>query len=484
MKIGLFYRCKITLLTVFLLSLLYTYILAFPQAEIYVSEWDVGEIRDIAVKEKLLKVKNLEEDILKVEKIHTTCDCLSVKVIKGIAKKGEYVVLKVIFNPSNFSESGLFAYVYVRLNDPALSTYRIVVKGTVLAHPIGKSHQIDTIYYKGNPIEETTQKDGRSKIVVFYSSTCGRCNKIKGGLEKIFREREFLRNNYVLDFYDYNYENNYLDLIRYEEIFKIYSRYKMIAFIGDKYYIDTQIIKELPVYLEQVNNLQIRRIDKVDVEKIIEQRIRSLSLPLVLSMGFLDGINPCAFVTIIFLVSLLSISHKDKIYIIKVGLLYSLGIFTVYLLLGAGILKGIRWVDAIRGLAIPISYAGIILLFLLGIINLLDAINYFLRKDTSSIILKLPKIIHRLIHRMLHVSVGSNYFVFSVFLAGALVALLESVCTGQTYIPCLLFINKLQDQLRVKTFLMLLVYNLMFIVPLLIVITLTVFGITVDRLTV
>ncbi len=56
----------------------------------------------------------------------------------------------------------------------------------------------------------------------------------------------------------------------------------------------------------------------------------------------------------------------------------------------------------------------------------------------------------------------------SALIAGFIVSLLESVCTGQVYLPTIVFVMGLPD-LRSKAFLYLVFYNLMFIVPLVLV---------------
>ena len=61
-----------------------------------------------------------------------------------------------------------------------------------------------------------------------------------------------------------------------------------------------------------------------------------LTIPLVIVAGLVDGINPCAFAVMVFLlVSIMSISSKKRM--LQVGLVYIGAIFIFYFLSGLGL---------------------------------------------------------------------------------------------------------------------------------------------------
>ena len=64
---------------------------------------------------------------------------------------------------------------------------------------------------------------------------------------------------------------------------------------------------------------------------------------------------------------------------------------------------------------------------------------------------------------------------------GMIVSLLEAVCTGQVYVPMLVFILK-NDQLRLKALFYLIIYNAMFVMPLFLIFLLAFFGISSQKL--
>ena len=80
-----------------------------------------------------------------------------------------------------------------------------------------------------------------------------------------------------------------------------------------------------------------------------------------------------------------------------------------------------------------------------------------------------------MITRILSAYAGKKRWLFGVFLAGFLVSLLESVCTGQVYIPTINLIIK-NDPARITAWLWLLFYNFLFALPLIVLTFLAAFG--------
>ena len=112
-------------------------------------------------------------------------------------------------------------------------------------------------------------------------------------------------------------------------------------------------------------------------------------------------------------------------------------------------------------------------------------------KDASGLILQLPQAVKNQIHRIigLHYRIDKNKkeaqapkrvilrLVSSALITGFLVSILEAICTGQTYLPTITFILK-SGQLRLYALGYLLLYNFMFIIPLLIIFIFALLGVT------
>jgi hypothetical protein len=71
--------------------------------------------------------------------------------------------------------------------------------------------------------------------------------------------------------------------------------------------------------------------------------------------------------------------------------------------------------------------------------------------------------------------------VLAAFITGAFVSVLELACTGQVYLPTICFVTGVPE-LRVHAVAYLLLYNVMFVVPLIAVFLVTCLGTTSEQL--
>ncbi len=183
----------------------------------------------------------------------------------------------------------------------------------------------------------------------------------------------------------------------------------------------------------------------------LKSKINFLPL-LIIAAAFVDSINPCAFsVLFITLAFLFSLGQSRK-QIIKTGLVYVLGIFLTYILIGLGILQVLTVFN------IPNSMAklGAIAIIIFGVISLLN--EFF---PNFPIKLKLPDASHKKVGELI-----AKATVPASFLLGLLVGMFEFPCTGGPY---LLVLGLLHDDASfVKGFVYLVLYNLIFVLPLLI----------------
>jgi hypothetical protein len=118
-----------------------------------------------------------------------------------------------------------------------------------------------------------------------------------------------------------------------------------------------------------------------------------------------------------------------------------------------------------------------------GLISLLDAFRYKRTQKTSDIRLQLPARVKGLIHRVIRRRLSSGRLVVGAVGTGFLVTLLEAVCTGQVYLPSIVLMTRGDaGSLRLTGWTLLLFYNVLFVLPLLIVIVLAAYGMRWDQL--
>lgn len=194
-----------------------------------------------------------------------------------------------------------------------------------------------------------------------------------------------------------------------------------------------------------------------------------LSLPglaTILTTAAIDSINPCAIGVMILLMSTLIVAKK-KHKVMKTGLLYILAVFMTYFLFGLGLTAFMANIPLYVA-----EYISIVVGILVVIGGLLEIKDYFWYGKGFS--LAIPKKYAKKIQdKMQNVSVGTVIFL------GAFVAAVELPCTGGPYLAITLI---LAQNFNFTAFLMLVLYNIIFVMPLVIVLLLVQFGVKLQNI--
>jgi len=179
-------------------------------------------------------------------------------------------------------------------------------------------------------------------------------------------------------------------------------------------------------------------------------------IPIIAVTGFLDGIHPCAIAILIFFIAFLLTLKRNLKSIIGLGLLYIFIIFLTYLGIGVGLFSGIM----LFGQHHFFAKLGSWLLILLGLINFRD--YYFPQLRLG---IRMPRISNQRIKALLEKSTLPT-----VAVAAFLVGLCSVPCSGGIYAAITALLASKTTYLT--GFLYLLLYNLMFVMPLVILLTL------------
>lgn len=175
-------------------------------------------------------------------------------------------------------------------------------------------------------------------------------------------------------------------------------------------------------------------------------------LPLVVVSSLIDSINPCAFSVLLLTIAFLFSIGQLRSKILKIGGFYVLGIFLIYIAIGLGIWQTLHLFNTPHFMA----KVGASLLIVLGVINL---INEFF--PAFPIKLRIPGFAH---HKMAELmDKGSAP---AAFLLGVLVGICEFPCTGGPYLMVLGLLHDQSTYFQGAGYLLL--YNLIFILPLII----------------
>jgi cytochrome c biogenesis protein CcdA len=95
--------------------------------------------------------------------------------------------------------------------------------------------------------------------------------------------------------------------------------------------------------------------------------------------------------------------------------------------------------------------------------------------------LAMPKQLRRIVNAVIRRGTGARALVLVALPVGAVVSLLELACTGQVYLPTIMSMLRVPE-MAARAVLLLVLYNLMFVVPLVVVFLLAYFGMTSLRL--
>ena len=215
-------------------------------------------------------------------------------------------------------------------------------------------------------------------------------------------------------------------------------------------------------------------------ERLIARFGKIRLLPVVTG-GLLDSVNPCAFATLVFLISYLAALGRKGRAVIAVGGAFTAGVFLAYFATGLGLSEVLLRLEVFPRVAAAVTWAIILLTFVLAALSLHDFVRA-LRGQTGSVALKLPRPIRMRINRLITRRLHTKTIVAAAFGLGLIVSLLELACTGQVYFPLIRFMNSVSvDQAHAIG--LLVIYNLAFVVPLVVIFTAAGLGLSSDRLT-
>lgn len=200
----------------------------------------------------------------------------------------------------------------------------------------------------------------------------------------------------------------------------------------------------------------------------------------VIGAGLIDGYNPCAITVLIFFISLLALRGKSKREMLFVGTAFTLGIGISYLMLGVGLFQIIsRW-KYFEYISRWVYLATAIVTLTLVVLTFSDYIKAK-RGNTKDMTLQLSTAEKKTIHSLLRNPRVASGLIFS-FLVAFPVSIVEFSCTGQTYLPTIVYIFSM-DNLKAKALLYLVLYNLMFVLPLVAIVAIAYKGATSERIT-
>lgn len=318
-----------------------------------------------------------------------------------------------------------------------------------------------------NIINVASANENKVTAIYFYSSTCSTCQK----LASFYKDLEDKNKNLLIKKYNITDLKNESLLDKYNNTYNVNEDDEGIVpvvFIKNTYLTGEKDIRSRleSIILENdgLNTIEVQDMSvnhAADIKKFINFKTVSVFLA-----GLINGINPCSMSMLLFFISLIMVK---KVNIMKIGIAFSAGKFLAYLLLGTIFFELLSKLN-IGWLHTAIKIIMLIVIVILVTLNLQD---FFAakREKYNKIRVQLPtafrKFNHKIIKKLANIADLKLILIVS-FLLGMIISLGEFLCTGQIYLTTIVTILQTNDSLNLQALFYLLLYDLAFIIPLLI----------------
>ncbi|MBU1087562.1 MAG: hypothetical protein KKD05_08635 [Candidatus Omnitrophica bacterium] len=320
--------------------------------------------------------------------------------------------------------------------------------------------------------------------VYFFKESCKKCSRVEKSL--LYLEKKYYEFNFQrFDIADKNSCLFYQYLTDKYHLIGNKALTTPALFIGNEYLTEKQLYylfleSTVQKYRYQERNseyAEFLRKDKAVLQGKIAERFKRFSAIAVITAGIIDGVNPCAFAAIVFFVTSLLILKRRRREIILVGISFISAVFFTYLLVGLG---GIRLLQSFLTLPIIEKIVSLIYAVLAGVLFVLAYLSFrdifmFIRQRKKEVILKLSDKQSSAIRKTITEKLQGKHYIAGAIISGVFVSLTELACTGQIYLPTIMYILNVPD-LRKQALAYLILYNIAFIIPLIVIFILALLG--------
>ena len=370
---------------------------------------------------------------------------------KGVEERGEdlpiiFVADSVFYGPAEAQEK---------------------LEGTLRSLSTSLRHsQRDTI---SSIVDSERSEIGSIHIYYFYQTGCKECSRIEillSHLERYYSNVEVYRFDIIDDT-----SKIFLEGLAVRN--KIPEEQRLIVpaiIIGEDYLVKDDIsLKRIDPLLTKyaAGSPRFDPLNFANAEHSILTRFSKFSIFGVMGAGLLDGVNPCAFATLIFFVSYLLFIGRLRRDVFLLATFFILAVFATYFAIGLGVYNVLKYLSGFDAIATIIFISFGVFAFALGILSLRD---YFMarRGNLDKMLLQLPLGIKQRIHKNIKEKSATGGIIFGSLFAGFVVSMLEFGCTGQVYLPTITFMVS-KAGIALEPLIALFLYNIMFVLPLIVI---------------
>lgn len=443
-------------------------------------------------------IENRGDQLLQLSDILADCGCTKIDVLAKLCDiaPGAKLEIEVTFISTDQGLGEKVKTVRIFSNDFQNNPYLLTLKGTVV-DPAGKTTAVSNSTGlpenngAGNGSRNESAAGVKAKsnrpleVHYFYADDCRECIRLNA--ETLAPLSKELGNSVRFIYHNIKATGTDQTFLRFQKAYRKKIKGFPVAFIGGtvlagEVEIKWEIRSIIDDYL--ANPLKLKKeTPEISGEQTVLSDFAAFWFKKygywsVVIAGLVDGINPCAFATLIFFLSFLIAGKYTRKVLLIIGLTFLIVSFLTYTLLGFGVFQFLKQLSVFQWLSRLIEAGMIGLVFILGVLSIRDYILIRRGRGTREISLQLPFKAKQYLHQIIRDRFQGPKEARSgqvkpralplIVLAAAtafLVTLTESVCTGQIYLPTLVLISR-ADPADLRAFWLIVLYNICFVLPL------------------
>lgn len=306
---------------------------------------------------------------------------------------------------------------------------------------------------------EAVSKDKSTDSVILYFSTasCTDCSEVKSLLKKMTDEQTTKKPLVIHEFNIAEGDN----VVLLQKLFTIYDvasdkQQVPIVFFSGGYLSGAKAVTqglEQKWKDDELTGFNLENILSDDVsgqEENKDQASFKTYIGLAVA-GFINGVNPCGASMLLMLLAAIAMSGRS---VIKTGCAYLAGKFAAYCAMGMGLYKLFMAIgqDIFFSISNVLTWIFAAVFFILAILYLVDFVNVK-RKQYGKIRMQLPTALRKWNHERIEKAskINAKWMIPAAVVLGIVISAGEFFCTGQVYLAAILYMMKMQQEIKLQT---------------------------------
>ena len=310
-----------------------------------------------------------------------------------------------------------------------------------------------------NQLREAVSKDKSTDSVILYFSTvsCTDCSEVKSLLKKMTDEQTAKKPLVIHEFNIAEGDN----VVLLQKLFTIYDvasdkQQVPIVFFSGGYLSGAKAVTqglEQKWKDDELTGFNLENILSDDVSGQEENKDQASFKTYIglAAAGFINGVNPCGASMLLMLLAAIAMSGRS---VIKTGCAYLAGKFAAYCAMGMGLYKLFMAIgqDIFFNISNVLTWIFAAVFFILAILYLVDFVNVK-RKQYGKIRMQLPTALRKWNHERIEKAskINAKWMIPAAVVLGIVISAGEFFCTGQVYLAAILYMMKMQQEMKLQT---------------------------------